>query len=65
MRVRGKVGVAEVKGGREQIIISEIPYNVNRAELVKRIADLVNEKILTGISASAMNRTRRRAWSST
>jgi DNA gyrase subunit A len=39
-----------VKGGREQIIITEIPYNVNRAELVKRIADLTNEKVLTGIS---------------
>jgi len=50
VRVRGRVGVAEVKGGREQIIITEIPYNVNRAELVKRIADLTNDKILTGIS---------------
>src|SRR5450432_2203416 len=50
VRVRGRVGVTEVKGGREQIIITEIPYNVNRAELVKRIADLTNEKVLTGIS---------------
>jgi len=50
VRVRGRVGVVEVKGGREQIIITEIPYNVNRAELVKRIADLTNEKVLTGIS---------------
>lgn len=50
VRARGRVGVAEVKGGREQIIITEIPYNVNRADLVKRIADLTNEKVLTGIS---------------
>jgi len=50
VRARGRVGVAEVKGGREQIIITEIPYNVNRAELVKRIADLTNEKVLIGIS---------------
>lgn len=50
VKVRGRVGVAEVKGGREQIVITEIPYNVNRAELVKRIADLTNEKVLTGIS---------------
>jgi DNA gyrase subunit A len=50
VRVRGRAGVEEVKGGREQIIITEIPYNVNRAELVKRIAELVNEKVLTGIS---------------
>lgn len=50
VRVRGRAGVEEMKGGREQIIVTEIPYNVNRAELVKRIADLVNEKVLTGIS---------------
>src|SRR6187401_730742 len=50
VRVRGKAGIEELKGGREQIIITEIPYNVNRAELVKRIAELVNEKVLTGIS---------------
>lgn len=51
VRVRGKIGVAEAKGGREQLIISEIPYNVNRAVLVSRIADLVNEKIITEVSA--------------
>ena len=51
VRVRGRVGVAESKGGREQIIITEIPYNVNRAVLVERIADLVNEKVITDISA--------------
>ncbi len=50
VRVRGKAGVEEMKGGREQIIVTEIPYNVNRAELVKRIAELVNEKVLAGIS---------------
>jgi DNA gyrase subunit A len=51
VRVRGRVGVAESKGGREQIIITEIPYNVNRAVLVERIADLVNDKVITDISA--------------
>ena len=51
MKVRGKAGVEEIKGGREQIVITEIPYNVNRATLVERIADLVNEKVLTDISA--------------
>jgi DNA gyrase subunit A len=49
VRVRGRAEIVETKG-REQIIITEIPFNVNRAELVKRIAELVNEKILTGIS---------------
>jgi DNA gyrase subunit A len=51
LKVRGKVGVEEMKGGREQIIITEIPYNVNRAVLVERIAELVNEKIITDITA--------------
>src|SRR3954468_1809548 len=51
MKVRGKVGVEQLKGGREQIIISEIPYNVNRAVLVERIAELVNEKIIGDITA--------------
>ena len=50
MKVRGKAGVEELKGGREQIVITEIPYGVNRATLVERIAQLVNEKILTDIS---------------
>src|SRR5438094_1041862 len=50
MRVRGKAGVEELKAGREQIVITEIPYGVNRATLVERIAQLVNEKVLTDIS---------------
>jgi len=50
LKVRGKAGVEELKGGREQIVITEIPYGVNRATLVERIASLVNEKILTDIS---------------
>jgi len=51
MKVRGKAGVEEIKGGKEQIVITEIPYNVNRATLVERIAELVNEKVLGDISA--------------
>ena len=50
VKVRGKVGVEELKGGREQIVITQIPYGVNRATLVERIAQLVNEKVLTDIS---------------
>jgi DNA gyrase subunit A len=49
-KVRGKAGVEELKGSREQIVITEIPYGVNRATLVERIAQLVNEKVLTDIS---------------
>src|SRR5947208_1539612 len=51
LKVRGKVGIEQLKGGREQIIITEIPYNVNRAVLVERIAELVNEKIISDITA--------------
>src|SRR5215475_6929232 len=51
MKVRGKAGVEEIKGGKEQIVISEIPYGVNRATLVERIAELVNEKVLGDITA--------------
>src|SRR5208283_3494 len=45
VKVRGKVGVEQHKGGKEQIVITEIPYNVNRAVLVERVAELVNEKV--------------------
>src|SRR5256714_12678280 len=51
MKVRGKAGVEEIKGGKEQIVITEIPYGVNRATLVERIAQLVNDKILSDITA--------------
>ena len=50
IKVRGKAGVEELKGGREQIVITQIPYGVNRATLVERIAQLVNDKVLTDIS---------------
>src|ERR1051326_6335703 len=50
MKVRGKAGVEELKGNREQIVITEIPYNVNRATLVERIAQLVNDKVLSDIT---------------
>ncbi len=49
VRMRGQAEIVE-NGGRDQIIITEIPFNVNRAELVKRIAELVNEKIIVEIS---------------
>src|SRR3979411_2489644 len=51
MKGRGKAGVEGIKGGKEQIVITEIPFNVNRATLVERIADLVNEKVLSEITA--------------
>ncbi len=50
LRIRGRMEVETTSTGREQIIITEIPFNVNRAVLEERIAQLVNEKILTEIS---------------
>jgi len=51
VKLRGKVGIEQMKGGREQLIITEIPFNVNRAALEQQIANLVNERIITDISA--------------
>ena len=49
VRTRGKAHTEELKGGMEQIVITEIPYNVNRNTLVLRIAELVGEKQIDGI----------------
>ncbi len=48
--VRGKAEIEETSTGREKIIITEIPYQVNKANLVSKIADLVHAGIITGIS---------------
>ena len=50
LTVRGKARVVEDKGGRSQIIISEIPYGVNKAEMIKHMADLVKDKVIEGVS---------------
>ena len=47
--MRAKVGFEEVDG-RECIIVTEIPYQVNKADMIKRTADLVNEKKIEGIA---------------
>ena len=51
IKLRGKVMVEEMKGGREQLVITEIPFNVIRTNLEQQIAGLVNEKVITEISA--------------
>ena len=48
--VRAKTEVELTHSGRECIVVTEIPYMVNKAEMIKRIADLINEKKLEGIS---------------
>lgn len=48
--LRGKVALEETKAGREQLIATEIPYQINKAEMIKKTADLVNEGKIDGIS---------------
>ena len=48
--MRAKAGFETSKTGKDQIVVSEIPYQVNKATLIKQIADLVNEKVIEGIS---------------
>jgi DNA gyrase subunit A len=48
--VRGKFVIETMKGGRESIIFTEIPYAVNKTTLITRIADLIRDKVLDGVS---------------
>ena len=50
MKVRGRAHIEESKSGVESIIITELPYQVNKSKLVEQIADLAREKKLEGIS---------------
>jgi len=48
--VRARAGVERMKNGREMIIVTEIPYQVNKSNLLEKIADLVRDKKIEGIS---------------
>ena len=48
--VRSRAEIHEVKPGKSQIIVTEIPYMVNKARMIERIANLVKEKVLDGIT---------------
>jgi len=48
--IRSKVEIETDANGRERIIVTEIPYQVNKAELIKKTAELVNDKKIEGIS---------------
>lgn len=48
--MRARTEIEHTKSGRECIVVSEIPYLVNKAELVEKIADLINDKKIEGIS---------------
>ena len=49
--IRAVTGIEETKRGRSQIVVSEVPYGVNKETLMKKIADLVKEKKIVGIQA--------------
>src|SRR5271154_5778460 len=48
--MRAKAAIEQLKGGRQAIIVTEIPYQVNKSKLIERIAELVNDKVITEIS---------------
>jgi DNA gyrase subunit A len=48
--LRSKTEIEITSSGREKIIVTEIPYQVNKAEMIKKIAEMINEKKLEGIS---------------
>jgi DNA gyrase subunit A len=50
IRVRGRTTTEELSTGRERIIITEVPYTVNKAKMIEAIAHLVHDKIIEGIS---------------
>jgi DNA gyrase subunit A len=48
--MRAKAAIEQLKNGRQAIIVTEIPYQVNKSKLIERIAELVNDKVITDIS---------------
>ena len=50
IKIRGKVGIEETRQGREQVVITEVPYNVSPSDIETKLADLVNSKRIDGIS---------------
>ena len=48
--MRAKTDIEHTPSGRERIVITEIPYMINKAEMIKKIADMINEKKIEGIS---------------
>ncbi len=49
LSVRARVHVEEVSGGRQRIVVTEIPYQVNKTSLIERVAEMVREKKIDGI----------------
>ena len=54
IRMRGVVAVEEDSRGRTSLVITELPYQVNKARLIERIADLVRDKLIEGIASDGL-----------
>ncbi len=52
--IRAKVDVEEMKKGRERIVVTELPYQVNKARLIEKIAELVRDKRIEGIASDGL-----------
>lgn len=50
IKVRAKTGIETLSNGKSQIIVTELPYQVNKARLIEKIADLVRNKVIEGIT---------------
>jgi DNA gyrase subunit A len=50
LQIRAKATIEKARGGRENIVVTELPYQVNKAKLVERIAELVRERRIEGVS---------------
>ncbi|HVH84834.1 MAG TPA: DNA gyrase subunit A, partial [Steroidobacteraceae bacterium] len=48
--MRGRAAIEEIAKGREAIVITEVPYQVNKARMIERIAEMVQEKIIDGVA---------------
>ena len=48
--MRAKAAIEQLKNGRQAIVVTEIPYQVNKSKLIERIAELVNDKVITDIA---------------
>jgi len=50
LMLRAALRVEDLPNGRQQIVVDEVPYNVNKSRLIERMAELIHEKVITGVS---------------
>ena len=50
LTLRAQMRVEDIANNRQQIVVDEVPYNVNKSRLIEKIADLINDKTITGLS---------------